>query len=106
MKVYNGLTCNATFNTNGFQGGDAGHGGSTIIRFIGNDQGSIYLDGEELNSKKEHVLTFLGDWELVDLMNVCKSLLNYLEEYTGIKADENLQMNSEIYQTDSIFDVI
>lgn len=103
MEFYGGQTGSFGFSTNGFQGGDAGHGGSTIINFM-NNGGSIFVDGQEIEDNIEHKIVFQGDWELMDLMGACYSLLKYLENITNIKAEEIENAYHTIQLTDSLYD--
>lgn len=80
-KYYGGITSDFEFSSNGFQGGDAGHGSSTIINFM-NKNGSIFIDGQEIEPDIEHKIVFQGDWELMDLMAACHRLIKYLEKIT------------------------
>lgn len=72
-----------TFNceTNGFQGGDAGHGGQTIIT-IKNHYGeaSFSVDDCEIGSGESTKMVFRGDWELSDLIEGLEKIINYLKE--------------------------
>lgn len=103
MEIYTGLTSSFGFNTNGFQGGDAGHGSSTIINFM-NHSGSIYIDGQEIENDTEHKIVFQGDWELMDLMGACYHLLQCLEKITKVKAAEIEDKYHTIQLTDTLYD--
>lgn len=103
MKTYIGLTSSFGFSTNGFQGGDAGHGGSTIINFM-NHSGSFFINGQEIENDIEHKIVLQGDWELLDLMGACNCLLQYLEKVTGIKAAEVENNYHAVQLTDTLYD--
>ena len=89
---FKGLTFNLYYDSNGYQGGDAGHGSSTILR-LENTGGSIFINGEALESGEELKLVFQGDWELSDLIASFEIAKNYLEDMAGERAEDILSNN-------------
>lgn len=72
-----------TFNceTNGYQGGDAGHGGQTIITIKNyNDDATFIVNGNQINSENPAELIFQGDWELNDLIHGLEKITKYLKQ--------------------------
>lgn len=91
-RYFQGLTFNVHYNSNGYQGGDAGHGSTTILT-LENTGGSININGEELESGEELKIVFRGDWELSDLIASLEITKRYLENMAGETAESILENN-------------
>ena len=70
-------------STNGFQGGDAGHGGRTNIKLIFNTMSTFDIaakvNGEFIDGVSELELLGAGDWELSALIEAFKGVTESLE---------------------------
>lgn len=66
-----------TLHHNGFQGGDAGHGGFVRINIKDISSTSMFVNGQESN---EFELEFCGDAERETLLSALKMIVKELEE--------------------------
>ena len=71
----------ATISHNGFQGGDAGHGGYVILKLENEASTSMQVDGRDAD---EVTLTFTGDTERDTLLRALKMFVFELENYKSI----------------------
>lgn len=77
--------------TNGYQGGDAGHGGRTNIKLIFNKLSelsiAIKVNGKFIDDVSELELFGAGDWELTALLEVFKGVTKGLEDILETKGE-------------------
>lgn len=75
-----------TAGTNGIQGGDSGHGGKTFIKLqmTGGDM-SVAVNGKPFDEAEDVVISFGGDWELVDLIDALKFAAESIQTINTIK---------------------
>ena len=66
------------FKTNGFQGGDAGHGGETVLEMEVQGHQAIFASVKGDNSKLR--IKVQGDWELYSLMEFLKNANKFLQD--------------------------
>jgi len=92
MKNFQGLCLTFNCETNGYCGGDAGHGSNTTI-IITNHNGDAYfkVNETEINADESVKLNFKGDWELQDLINGLKQITEYLEN--NLTGENNNERN-------------
>ncbi len=88
-KIYQEFTSanilGVTVEHNGFQNGDAGHGGYVKITFDNVDCTRMELNGEECNSVE---LTFRGDTERETLLSALETIVQELKNNPWVEHTE------------------
>lgn len=98
LEITDACVMKVTAGTNGFKGGDSGHGSRTVV--ILEDEGSVdwgvIVDGVKHSAPRKITLSLGGDAELRSIIKALRFAANSLSKKAGFdEAKENAEMRLE-----------